>query len=286
MSKNNIPSESFYNMLADYKWPDGFVCRKCGLSNYMVIKGSLIRRCKTKECNKKEESILANTVFHGLKISPVTAYNIIEHYYGSYLSIDYEANVIPKDGSTKDTSNGIESYYNVGGFTSIMQIAKRTSEENARRKRTIISNLEKMKFKVYNQTHDKISDERYKEIANQIKETGTSVDEVYISWRNEVKRLEEENNHLYEMSELMEASLKKRTDKYIKSLTPTKSELAYQFKVEENTVAALLRKIQSKLDEANPKLKENKYSFMDYLVYVGYSFEELMRTLMQPNKEE
>lgn len=286
MTKSDAPSEAFYNMLANYKWPDDFVCRKCGLSNYIVIKGGLIRRCKTKECKGKEESVLVNTVLQGQKISPVIAYNIIDHYYQCFLSIDMEAKVIPRDGEIKDASKSIESFYNKGSVTSIMEIAKQVSEENAKRKSIIQSNFAKMKFSVYNDSHDKISKQRIDEIAKQIKETGTSDDEVYLSWKREVIRLKDENHKLFEMSELMDNSVRKKTEKYIKSCTPSKSELAALFQVEENTIAQLLRKICSKLDESNPDLKERSYTFMDYLVYVGYSFEELMRTLMKPTLSE
>lgn len=54
--------------LADYKWIDGFVCRKCGHTNYCHGKKPFSRRCT--RC-KSEESATAHTIFHRCKI-PLT----------------------------------------------------------------------------------------------------------------------------------------------------------------------------------------------------------------------
>ncbi|PKP51792.1 MAG: hypothetical protein CVT92_11935 [Bacteroidetes bacterium HGW-Bacteroidetes-1] len=55
-------------ILADQKWKDGFVCRKCGNNNYCKGKKAFSRRCT--RC-KTEESATAHTVFHRCKL-PLT----------------------------------------------------------------------------------------------------------------------------------------------------------------------------------------------------------------------
>ncbi|NOX86643.1 MAG: transposase [Chlorobi bacterium] len=52
-------------LLADLKWEQGFVCRKCGHTNYCKGKSPYSRRCT--RC-KAEESVTAHTVFHHCKI--------------------------------------------------------------------------------------------------------------------------------------------------------------------------------------------------------------------------
>ena len=54
--------------IAGEKWKDGFVCRKCGHTNYCAGKKPYSRRCT--RC-KHEESATAHTIFHGCHI-PVT----------------------------------------------------------------------------------------------------------------------------------------------------------------------------------------------------------------------
>jgi hypothetical protein len=69
--------EKCFEFLADLKWSDGFVCRKCGNVNYCPGKSPHSRRCT--KC-KKEESAAAGTIFHNCKF-PVSkafyiAYNV------------------------------------------------------------------------------------------------------------------------------------------------------------------------------------------------------------------
>jgi len=52
-------------LLSDIKWKDGFVCSKCGSTNYCKGKSEFSRRCT--RC-KKEESVTAQTIFHRCKI--------------------------------------------------------------------------------------------------------------------------------------------------------------------------------------------------------------------------
>ena len=69
--------EKCFEFLADLKWSEGFICRKCGNTNYCSGKTPYSRRCT--KC-KKEESATAGTIFHNCKF-PVSkafyiAYNV------------------------------------------------------------------------------------------------------------------------------------------------------------------------------------------------------------------
>jgi two-component system, sensor histidine kinase LadS len=69
--------EECYRFLAEVKWEDGFVCRKCGNTNHCPGKSPYSRRCT--KC-KTEESAAAGTIFHNCKF-PVSkafyiAYNV------------------------------------------------------------------------------------------------------------------------------------------------------------------------------------------------------------------
>ena len=69
--------EKCLEFLADLKWGDGFVCRKCGNTNHCPGKTPYSRRCT--KC-KTEESATTGTIFHNCKF-PVSkafyiAYNV------------------------------------------------------------------------------------------------------------------------------------------------------------------------------------------------------------------
>lgn len=57
-------SEKALKFIAEVKWENGFVCKKCGHTNYCEGKSPASRRCT--RC-KKEESATANTLFHNIK---------------------------------------------------------------------------------------------------------------------------------------------------------------------------------------------------------------------------
>ncbi len=59
--------------LSDVKWENGFICRKCGHTNYCNGKTNLSRRCT--RC-KAEESATAHTIFHRCKIDLTDAFSI------------------------------------------------------------------------------------------------------------------------------------------------------------------------------------------------------------------
>ena len=69
--------EKCYEFLAELKWNNGFICKKCGNANYCPGKTPYSRRCT--KC-KTEESAAAGTIFHNCKF-PVSkafyiAYNV------------------------------------------------------------------------------------------------------------------------------------------------------------------------------------------------------------------
>ena len=72
-----VDSEKVFKFVADMKWKEGFVCKKCGHTNFCDGKSPYSRRCT--RC-KSEESATAHTIFHNLKF-PVNkafyiAYNV------------------------------------------------------------------------------------------------------------------------------------------------------------------------------------------------------------------
>ena len=54
--------------ISEEKWKNGYVCRKCGNTNYCTGKKPYSRRCT--RC-KHEESATAHTIFHGCHL-PIT----------------------------------------------------------------------------------------------------------------------------------------------------------------------------------------------------------------------
>lgn len=65
--------EQCLKYLADDKWRDGFVCRKCGHTNYCAGSKAYSRRCT--KC-KTQESATAHTIFHRCKIPIHEAFKI------------------------------------------------------------------------------------------------------------------------------------------------------------------------------------------------------------------
>ncbi len=65
--------DSCLQYLAELKWSDGYICRKCGHTNYCSGKTNFSRRCT--RC-KSEESATAHTIFHRCKIDLVDAFEI------------------------------------------------------------------------------------------------------------------------------------------------------------------------------------------------------------------
>jgi len=65
--------EKCLEFLANEKWKDGFVCRKCGHTNYCKGKTPFSRRCT--RC-KHDESATAHTIFHRCKIPLADAFEL------------------------------------------------------------------------------------------------------------------------------------------------------------------------------------------------------------------
>ncbi len=69
------PELAILQVLSEYKWADGFVCRKCGHDHYCIGKKPYSRRCT--KC-KTEESATAHTVFHRCRIPLTEAVKLAE----------------------------------------------------------------------------------------------------------------------------------------------------------------------------------------------------------------
>ncbi len=65
--------EKCFEFLADLKWSEGFVCRKCGNTNHCPGKTPHSRRCT--KC-KTEESATTGTIFHNCKFPVSKAFYI------------------------------------------------------------------------------------------------------------------------------------------------------------------------------------------------------------------
>ena len=65
--------EKCYKFLAEEKWKDGFICRKCGHTNYCKGRKLYSRRCT--KC-KTDESATAHTAFHKCKFPITEAFKV------------------------------------------------------------------------------------------------------------------------------------------------------------------------------------------------------------------
>ncbi len=72
-----VSDEKCLEFLADLKWAEGFICRKCGNTNFCPGKSPYSRRCT--KC-KSEESATTGTIFHNCKFpihkAFIIAYNV------------------------------------------------------------------------------------------------------------------------------------------------------------------------------------------------------------------
>lgn len=59
-----VSDDKCLEFLAELKWADGFVCRKCGNTNSCTGKSAFSKRCT--KC-KSEESATSGTIFHNCK---------------------------------------------------------------------------------------------------------------------------------------------------------------------------------------------------------------------------
>jgi ISXO2-like transposase domain/Transposase zinc-ribbon domain len=73
-NKKFFNNESCYDYLLAKKWGKGFACSRCGHSEYKKGRTSYSRRCK--HCGY-EESVTANTIFHGMKMPLLKAFHMV-----------------------------------------------------------------------------------------------------------------------------------------------------------------------------------------------------------------
>ncbi|MEI6173906.1 MAG: transposase [Bacteroidota bacterium] len=66
--------EDCLQFLAEKKWEGGFICKKCGNTNYCKGKTPFARRCT--RC-KHEESATSHTIFHRCHIPITEAFRIV-----------------------------------------------------------------------------------------------------------------------------------------------------------------------------------------------------------------
>ena len=67
-------NEACYHYLIEKKWGKGYRCAQCGCSQSIKGKTYYYRRCK--QC-RYDESVMANTVFHGMKMPVLKAFYMI-----------------------------------------------------------------------------------------------------------------------------------------------------------------------------------------------------------------
>lgn len=73
-NKQFSSNEACYQYLIDWKWGRGFNCSRCGCSQSNKGRTYYHRRCK--QCGY-DESVLANTIFHGMKMPILKAFHMI-----------------------------------------------------------------------------------------------------------------------------------------------------------------------------------------------------------------
>jgi len=91
--------EKSLEFLAELKWGNGFVCRKCQHINSCQGKVPFSRRCT--RC-KNEESATAATVFHNLKFPVNKAFYILNRIYSN--QVPYSAVELARDLELRQTS--------------------------------------------------------------------------------------------------------------------------------------------------------------------------------------
>lgn len=84
-------SEKTLRFISEIKWQNGFICHRCGNTNYCEGRTPFSRRCT--KC-KKEESATAHTIFHNIKFPVNKAFYIV-----------YNICVLNKDNSAINFAN-------------------------------------------------------------------------------------------------------------------------------------------------------------------------------------
>lgn len=86
-NKRFSAAEQCLSVIAEEKWREGYVCRKCGNTNYCIGKAPFSRRCT--RC-KTDESATAHTIFHRCRIPITDAFEIAYMVCGSPGISSYE----------------------------------------------------------------------------------------------------------------------------------------------------------------------------------------------------
>lgn len=73
-NKRFANNEDCYQYLIEKKWGNGFSCSRCGFKRSNKGRTYYHRRCS--KCHY-DESVLANTVFHGMKMPILKAFHMI-----------------------------------------------------------------------------------------------------------------------------------------------------------------------------------------------------------------
>jgi len=73
-SRKFCDNDSCYQYLVENKWKGGYQCRYCGCKESHKGRTWYYRRCK---CCGYDESVTANTVFHGIKMPILKAFHLI-----------------------------------------------------------------------------------------------------------------------------------------------------------------------------------------------------------------
>lgn len=79
--------EQCLSIIAEEKWHEGYICRKCGNTNFCIGKTPHSRRCT--RC-KTDESATAHTIFHRCRIPITDAFEIAYMVCGSPKISSYE----------------------------------------------------------------------------------------------------------------------------------------------------------------------------------------------------
>lgn len=73
-NKRFTSDDACYQYLIEWKWGKGFSCSRCGCTDSVMGRTYYYRRCK--QCSYNE-SVTANTIFHGMKMPLLKAFHMI-----------------------------------------------------------------------------------------------------------------------------------------------------------------------------------------------------------------
>lgn len=280
-------NEALIKTLADIKWKDGFVCRKCGHNFYKAgTKTEGGRKCR--KCDT-EESLKRYTVFDNSKIPLEKACNLFEYLVKKCFIDEEERWFKPGSLAYKDEKDQFEQRLTALEFVTrknerIKIINRKINNLDSYMERwssEIGKNIESYKEK--HPTSESFQNEtRFTPIPRMM----PTHDETKngISYKEFLSRANTARHKLQLILEGHENSMDRRLKKYLRTKKPGLALLARKFDLEENTIAAFMKKIHERfkcLDGFRPYvdeiskvshhddilqfLHESKYIFKDYL---------------------